>query len=51
LVNNKIDAIGCQCEAEEIRQGRYCKTCNLMLKVDKYMMSLFKDAAEVRIGS
>jgi hypothetical protein len=48
LVSNKIDAIGCQCEAEDLRRGINCKICKLMLKVDNYMMNLFRDAAEGR---
>jgi len=47
LVSNKIDAIGCQCEAEDKTRNK-CKICKLMLKVDNYMMNLFRDAAEGR---
>lgn len=48
MLNHNIDSIGCQCKAENLKQGIYCKTCKLMLKVHEYMMDLFKDAAEGR---
>lgn len=50
IFRNKVSAIHCSCKAENLRRGIYCKTCKLMLRVDKYMMELFKDAAEGRLG-
>ena len=45
---NKIRIISCQCTAEGLRQGINCDTCKLFLRVDNYMMDLFKDVAEGR---
>jgi hypothetical protein len=47
LVSNKIDAKVVNAR-RKIRRGIYCKTCKLMLKLDNYMMNLFRDAAEGR---
>jgi hypothetical protein len=44
-------AFYCECTAENLRRGIYCGPCKLMLKVDDYMMRLFKDAAEGRSPS
>lgn len=48
LVYQKIMAIDCRCEPQDLRQGKYCDTCKLLMKVDSNMMSLFKEAAEGR---
>jgi hypothetical protein len=48
LFEDQVDKIGCECEAEDIRQGIFCDTCKLMTKVNSYMMKLFKDFAEGR---
>ena len=44
---NKLRSM-CYCTAEGMRKGYVCKVCKLTKKVDDYMMSLFKDAAEGR---
>jgi hypothetical protein len=51
IFHHKVGAIWCDCKPEQLRQGIYCKTCKLVLKADKYMMELFKDAAEGRSPS
>jgi uncharacterized protein YozE (UPF0346 family) len=51
IFHDKVNAIWCDCEPEQLRRGIYCKTCKLVLKADKYMMELFKDAAEGRSPS
>lgn len=48
LLNERIDKIPCDCAAEEMRQGKFCKTCKLLARVNDYMLSLFKDASEGR---
>jgi hypothetical protein len=48
LYEDQVDKIGCECEAEGIRQGIFCDTCKLITKVYSYMMKLFKDFAEGR---
>jgi hypothetical protein len=48
LFEDQVDKIGCECEAEGIRQGQYCDTCRLITKVNNHMMKLFKDFAEGR---
>ena len=50
-VQEKVFYIRCECEADYLRLGIQCKTCRLMSKVDRYMMELFKDAAEGRTSS
>lgn len=51
IFHDKVSAIKCECRAEDLRRGIYCKTCKLVLKVDKYMMELFKDSAQGRSPS
>lgn len=51
VFHQKVTAIWCDCRPEQMRRGIYCKTCKLVLKADKYMMELFKDAAEGRSPS
>ena len=41
-------SMGCECIAEGMRQGVFCKTCRLIVKVNEYTLHLFKDAAEGR---
>jgi hypothetical protein len=48
LFEDQVDKIGCECEAEGIRQGQFCDTCRLITNVNSYMMKLFKDFAEGR---
>jgi predicted RNA-binding Zn ribbon-like protein len=38
----------CECEAEKMRAGIYCKTCKLFIHLREYTIQLFKDAAEGR---
>jgi len=38
----------CQCTAAGLRQGIVCDICRLIKKVDEYMTTLFKDAAQGR---
>jgi hypothetical protein len=44
LIEKRIRKIPCECEAEKMRHGIICKTCRLLVKVNDYMLSLFKDA-------
>jgi hypothetical protein len=48
LFEDQVDRVGCECEAEGIRQGQFCDTCRLITNVNSYMMKLFKDFAEGR---
>jgi hypothetical protein len=48
LIAETIQKIKCDCMAEGIRNGVTCDTCKLLVKVNDYMMNLFKDAAEGR---
>jgi len=48
LIERTIRKIRCDCTAEGIRNGVTCDTCKLLVKVNDYMMNLFKDAAEGR---
>lgn len=48
LIQKRIDKIPCACTAEEIRAGRFCKTCKLLVRVNEYMQDLFKNASEGR---
>jgi hypothetical protein len=48
LFEEQVDKIGCECQAEGIRQGQFCDTCRLITNVNSYMMKLFKDFAEGR---
>ena len=48
IFHQKVMAIWCDCRPEQVGRGIYCKSCKLILKADKYMMELFKDAAEGR---
>jgi hypothetical protein len=36
-------SMGCECTAEGIRQGVFCKTCRLIVKVNECTLQLFKD--------
>ncbi len=47
-LREQIDEIGCECKAEEIRAGKFCDTCKLLLKVEQYMIDLFKRESEGR---
>jgi hypothetical protein len=38
----------CDCEAEKMRMGIYCNVCKVWAKAYKYVVNLFKDAAEGR---
>jgi hypothetical protein len=54
IVGTAITLIVCfflGCLWIDLRRGIYCKTCRLMLKVDKYLMELFKNAAKGRLSS
>jgi hypothetical protein len=46
LLEKTIREIGCRCEPEDMRQGVFCNTCRLLVLVHKYMVNLFKEAAE-----
>jgi hypothetical protein len=48
MVEDKISSISCRCEAEQIRAGHYCDTCKLMVRVNDFLMRLFKDTSEGR---
>jgi hypothetical protein len=36
MFEEMIDDIDCECEAEEMRAGKFCKTCILILKVRQF---------------
>jgi hypothetical protein len=46
---DRLHKVQCECTAIGIRQGIYCQTCKLIIKVNEYTMQLFKDAAEGKI--
>jgi len=48
LIIQRIDKIRCDCEAQEMRIGKFCATCQLLIKVDSYMLGLFREAYERR---
>lgn len=48
LLYKVIDEINCECEAEKIRAGEYCDTCKLLVKVNEYMLDLFKRESQGR---
>jgi hypothetical protein len=43
--------VGCECEGERIRVAEYCDTYRLIVKVDEYMINLFRNAAQGRTSS
>lgn len=45
-----LNKIPCRCKAEDMRQGRVCETCRLLIKVHDYTLQLFKDAAQGRMS-
>lgn len=48
IIVETIQKVKCDCMAEGLRNGVMCDTCKLLVKVNEYMMNLFKDAAEGR---
>jgi hypothetical protein len=48
LFSDRIAKIGCECEAEQMRRGVFCDTCKLIVKVNEYMLELFKRTAQGR---
>src|SRR5205823_14303006 len=46
LIQDRIEKIPCDCKTEEMRAGKFCKTCRLLAKVNDYMLSLLKEASE-----
>jgi hypothetical protein len=48
LFSNRLDKISCRCEAEEMRAGRFCDTCKLIVKINEYTLDLFKRASQGR---
>jgi hypothetical protein len=46
LFSKRIDKISCRCEAEEMRAGRFCDTCKLIVRINEYTLDLFKRASE-----
>jgi len=48
MFSKMIDKIGCRCEAEEMRAGKFCDTCTLIVKVNEYTVDLFKRASQGR---
>jgi hypothetical protein len=49
VFKKRIGETGCKCEGEHIRvAGEYCDTCRLIVKVDEYMMNIFRNAAQGR---
>jgi hypothetical protein len=48
LLSERIDKVGCECEAEQMRHGIFCDTCKLLVKVNDYILDLFKRESEGR---
>jgi hypothetical protein len=48
LFSKRLDKISCRCEAEEMRAGRFCDTCRLIVKINEYTLDLFKRASQGR---
>jgi len=49
IFERRVRKIGCECEGERIRiAGEYCDTCRLIVKVNEYMMNLFRNTAQGR---
>ena len=48
MFRQRVDEIGCRCEAEEMRRGIFCETCKLIRRVNEYMLDLFKNASQGR---
>jgi hypothetical protein len=48
LFKRRVDKIGCECKAEAMRRGIFCNTCKLIIRVDEYMLELFKKASQGR---
>jgi hypothetical protein len=48
LFESRVHKIGCECKAEEMRRGIFCDTCKLIMKVNEYMLDLFKEASQGR---
>jgi hypothetical protein len=46
LFSKRLDKISCRCEADEMRAGRFCDTCKLIVKINEYTLDLFKRASE-----
>ena len=49
MLLDQIVTIHCRCEAQGIRQGHFCDTCKLLVKVNEQLIRLFKDSAQGRI--
>jgi hypothetical protein len=45
---DRVEKISCRCKAEAMRQGIYCDTCRLIVKINEYMLKIFKDSAQGR---
>jgi hypothetical protein len=41
LFSKRLDKINCRCEAVQMRAGRFCDTCKLIVKIDEYTLDLF----------
>jgi hypothetical protein len=48
LFSKRLDKISYRCEAEEMRAGRFCDTCKLIVKINEYTLDLFKRASQGR---
>lgn len=48
MLSKMIDKIDCRCEAEEMRAGKFCDTCRLIVKVHEYTLDLFKRTSQGR---
>jgi hypothetical protein len=44
----EVNKIGCRCKAEEMRRGKFCDTCKLIVRVHENMQELFKNASQGR---
>lgn len=48
ILSDTIDAISCECETEQLRQGIYCDTCRILKKIHTNLMDMIKDVAQGR---
>lgn len=48
LFEERVHKIGCRCKAEEMRRGRFCDTCKLIVRVNKDMLEQFENASHGR---
>jgi hypothetical protein len=45
LLSKRIEKVGCNCVAEEMRQNHYCNTCVLLVRVNEDLEDRFRIAS------